>query len=601
MSDKFGAAPSNLKSDVAASSEVMHNIAVPDSEHFATSNSKRGATPGSQDTTLNFKNGVAALNFKSANDQASGILNRALFLRTSRGMNPKIFPSKFRLKGTFLALGAELKNQFAIYKDGQIFISPYIGDLKNVATNERFFALLDMFVRAYELKFDAVIADLHPQFSHTRFFERRGYPVIRYQHHFAHLVSNLAQDELLGSGKKYLGFCFDGTGYGTDGTIWGGEVMVFDPHGYRRVAKFDEIALIGGENAIKNIYKLALALIFKFNAKDAAREFLAKFSASEVANLEKIAPRAVRSSSLGRLFDAFAAIICDLRAVSFDGEAGMRLENLYIDGCEQSYKFRLKKAGAASEAGIFDKIKSSIDSAVRMPEKFGAAKNPICSAEREDKSGVCRGNSIDAAVRIAENFSGSINRDSRATNSNSGERFAATNAANVCSSASDAENSAANSTIGDTEQNFIYAPNSTNTRSLNSAYGINYDLSMSVADSASNSTTNSTGDEAPRGFGGECYVIDYEEAFLQALSDEPRLAATKFINGLANFIAEFAEGFGLEVVLSGGVFQNATLLNLTCAKLRERGIKFHLNRTVPCNDSGIAYGQLAAYLSEISR
>lgn len=532
-------------------------------------------------------------------------LNRALFLRTSRGMNPKIFPSKFRLKGTFLALGAELKNQFAIYKDGQIFISPYIGDLKNVATNERFFALLDMFVRAYELKFDAVIADLHPQFSHTRFFEQRGYPVVRYQHHFAHLVSNLAQNDLLFSGKKYLGFCFDGTGYGTDGTIWGGEVMIFDPRGYRRVAKFDEIALIGGENAIKNIYKLALALVFKFNAKGTAREFLAKFNASEVANLEKIAPRAIRSSSLGRLFDAFAAVICDLRAISFDGEAGMRLENLYIDGCEQSYKFALKKAGAASEAGIFDEIKSSIDSAVRMPEKFGAAKNPIRSAEREDKSGVCRGNSIDAAVRIAENFSGSINRDSRATNSNSGERFAATNAANVCGSASDAENSAANSTIGDTEQNFAYAPNSTNARSLNSAGEINYDLSIntanSTANSISNAAANSSDGEAPWSLGGECYVIDYEEAFLQALSDEPRLAATKFINAIANFIAEFAEGFGLEVALSGGVFQNATLLNLTCKKLRARGIKFHLNREIPCNDSGIAYGQLAAYLSEISR
>nr|WP_298041663.1 hypothetical protein [uncultured Campylobacter sp.] len=520
-------------------------------------------------------------------------------------MNPKIFPSKFRLKGTFLALGAELKNQFAIYKDGQIFISPYIGDLKNVATNERFFALLDMFVRAYELKFDAVIADLHPQFSHTRFFEQRGYPVVRYQHHFAHLVSNLAQNDLLFSGKKYLGFCFDGTGYGTDGTIWGGEVMIFDPRGYRRVAKFDEIALIGGENAIKNIYKLALALVFKFNAKGTAREFLAKFNASEVANLEKIAPRAIRSSSLGRLFDAFAAVICDLRAISFDGEAGMRLENLYIDGCEQSYKFALKKAGAASEAGIFDEIKSSIDSAVRMPEKFGAAKNPIRSAEREDKSGVCRGNSIDAAVRIAENFSGSINRDSRATNSNSGERFAAANAANVCGSASDAENSAANSTIGDTEQNFAYAPNSTNARSLNSAGEINYDLSIntanSTANSISNAAANSSDGEAPWSLGGECYVIDYEEAFLQALSDEPHLAATKFINAIANFIAEFAEGFGLEVALSGGVFQNATLLNLTCKKLRARGIKFHLNREIPCNDSGIAYGQLAAYLSEISR
>lgn len=601
LSDKFGAAPSNLKSDVAASSEVKHNIAVPDSERFVTSNSKRDATPGSQDTTLNFKNGVAALNFKSANDQASGILNRALFLRTSRGMNPKIFPSKFQLKGTFLALGAELKNQFAIYKDGQIFISPYIGDLKNVATNERFFALLDMFVRAYELKFDAVIADLHPQFSHTRFFEQRGYPVVRYQHHFAHLVSNLAQNDLLFSGKKYLGFCFDGTGYGTDGKIWGGEVMVFDPHGYRRVAKFDEIALIGGESAIKNIYKLALALVFKFNAKGAAREFLVKFSASEVANLEKIAPRAVRSSSLGRLFDAFAAIICDLRAVSFDGEAGMRLENLYIQGCEQSYRFALKRANGVEVLSD----KSHVGGVASPSEKFVAAKNSIRSAERNDSSSVCTGNSTDGAASVAENFSGAIDYNNCPTNFASGERFTAANAASVCSAAGKAENSVSNSEVYNAEQNFAYAPNLASTWGLNSTNEINYDSSMSaansVANSISNAAANSSDGEAPRGFGSECYVIDYEEAFLQALSDEPRLAATKFINGLANFIAEFAEGFGLEVALSGGVFQNATLLNLTCAKLRERGIKFHLNRTVPCNDSGMAYGQLAAYLSEISR
>ena len=528
-------------------------------------------------------------------------LDHALFLRTSRGMNPKIFPSKFHAKGTFLALGAELKNQFAIYKDGQIFISPYIGDLKNVATNERFFALLDMFVRAYELKFDAIIADLHPQFSHTRFFEQRGYPVIRYQHHFAHLVSNLAQNELLGSGKKYLGFCFDGTGYGTDGTIWGGEVMIFDPRGYRRIAKFDEIALIGGENAIKNIYKLALALIFKFNAKDAAREFLAKFSASEVANLEKIAPRSIRSSSLGRLFDAFAAVICDLRSVSFDGEAGMRLENLYIQGCEQSYRFALKRANGV---GVLSD-KSPVGGVASPSEKFVAAKNPIRSAERNDSSGVCAGNSTDGAASVAENFSGAIDCNSCPANFASGETFAAANAANVCSAAGKTENSASNSEAYDAEQNFAYAPNSTSARSLNSAGEINYDLSIntanSTANSISNAAANSSDGEAPWSLEGKCYVIDYEEAFLQALSDEPRLAATKFINGLANFIAEFAESFGLEVVLSGGVFQNATLLNLTCAKLRARGIKFHLNRAVPCNDSGIAYGQLAAYLSEISR
>ena len=487
--------------------------------------------------------------------------NHALFLRTSRGMNPKIFPSKFYLKGTFLALGAELKNQFAIYKDGQIFISPYIGDLKNVATNERFFALLDMFVRAYELKFDAVIADLHPQFSHTRFFEQRGYPVVRYQHHFAHLVSNLAQNELLFSGKKYLGFCFDGTGYGKDGTIWGGEVMVFDPHGYRRVAKFDEIALIGGENAIKNIYKLAIALIFKFNAKDAAHEFLAKFNVSEVANLEKIAPRAVRSSSLGRLFDAFAAVICNLRTVSFDGEAGMRLENLYIDGCKQSYKFRLKKAGE-------NFIQNAPQSASQQQSADDLAREAGQSGlNAQDRSGM---------------------KDSCALQGDFKEL------ANDAASKNELGLAAQKIAEGSGKKNESSAVNSINQASV-------LNLINLESKDASNADQSPQNRACAPSLEGECYVIDYEEAFLQALRDEPRLAATKFINGLANFIAEFAESFGLEVALSGGVFQNATLLNLTCAKLRARGIKFHLNRAVPCNDSGIAYGQLAAYLSEISR
>ncbi len=537
--------------------------------------SARGASISNSASALNSTNAAnladAAKSANTANSASytnlsaeADALDRALFLRTSRGMNPKIFPSKFQLKGTFLALGAELKNEFAIYKDGQIFISPYIGDLKNVATNERFFALLDMFVRAYELKFDAVIADLHPQFSHTRFFEQRGYPVVRYQHHFAHLVSNLAQNDLLSSGKKYLGFCFDGTGYGTDGTIWGGEVMVFDPRGYRRVAKFDEIALIGGENAIKNIYKLALALVFKFNVKDAAREFLAKFSASEVANLEKIAPRAVRSSSLGRLFDAFAAVICDLRAVSFDGEAGMRLENLYIQGCEQSYKFRLKKAG-----------ENFIQNAPYSASQQRGADDLRHETQREAGQGVLNVQNRSGAKNSCA-LQGDFKKLEGDTASKDWLEWAARNIAG-----SDEKNT-------NVAANFIEQASAMNL--INSE-------SKNAAD-ADQSPQNET---CAPSFEGECYVIDYEEAFLQALNDEPRLAATKFINGLANFIAEFADGFELEVVLSGGVFQNATLLNLTCKKLRERGIKFHLNCKIPCNDSGIAYGQLAAYLSEISR
>ncbi|MBR2156658.1 MAG: carbamoyltransferase HypF, partial [Campylobacter sp.] len=178
--------------------------------------------------------------------------NFTQFLRTSRGLNPQIYKSKFDIKGSFLALGAEMKNQFAIYKDGQIFISPYIGDLKNIATNQRFFELLEIFIKTYDLKFDAVIGDLHPNFLHSKHFENLGFKVVKFQHHFAHLVANLADNDLLGSGKKYLGFSFDGTGYGEDGTIWGGEVLEFDEFEFERVLHFDEFALIGGESSIKN-------------------------------------------------------------------------------------------------------------------------------------------------------------------------------------------------------------------------------------------------------------------------------------------------------------------------------------------------------------
>ena len=371
--------------------------------------------------------------------------NSTQFLRTSRGLNPQIFKSKFDIKGTFLALGAELKNEFAIYKDGQIFISPYIGDLKNIATNERFFALLDMFIKTYDLKFDAVLGDLHPNFLHTKHFENLGYKVIRFQHHFSHLVANLSENNLLGSEKKYLGFSFDGTGYGTDGTIWGGEVFEFDEFGFKRVLHFDEFSLIGGENSIKNIYKLAISLIFKFGIEDEASAYLSQFSETEISNLKKIAPRSPRTSSLGRIFDAFCAVICAQKSVSFDGQSGMRLENLFDESkitpqSEKRYKFEIKNG-----------------------------------------------------------------------------------------------------------------------------------------------------------------KISVKNAFLNALNDEPKTAATNFINAIAKIMLQIAKAQNLEVVLSGGVFQNATLLNLLIQKFSQNGIKFHLHKNTPTNDSGVALGQLMAHLSRLEK
>ena len=371
--------------------------------------------------------------------------NFTQYLRTSRGLNPQIYKSKFDIKGSFLALGAEMKNQFAIYKDGQIFISPYIGDLQNIATNWRFFELLEIFIKTYDLKFDAVIGDLHPNFLHSKHFENLGFKVAKFQHHYAHLVANLADNDLLGSGKKYLGFSFDGTGYGEDGTIWGGEVLEFDEFGYERVLHFDEFALIGGESSIKNIYKLAISLIFKFDLENEASEFLSKFSKNEISNLKKVASNSPQTSSLGRIFDAFASVICGQRSVSFDGQSGMILENL------------------------FDESKITSES------------------EKRYKFEIINGK------------------------------------------------------------------------------------------------------------------ISVKNAFLNALKDEPSVAASNFINALAKIMLQIAKERKLEVVLSGGVFQNVTLLNLVVQKFSASGVKFYLHKNTPCNDSGVALGQLMAYLSALNK
>ncbi|MBR8463978.1 carbamoyltransferase HypF [Campylobacter sp. faydin G-24] len=303
--------------------------------------------------------------------------SKPVFLRTSRGVNPKFIHTNFKKQGTFLAVGAELKNQFAIYKDGEVMISPYIGDLKNIATFERFDSLIRMFECTYELKFDAIIADLHPHFLNLKWAKDKieqnslkwvktdhqssssksllsfrklclnpkfkNINLIQVQHHYAHLLSVIFENEL-DSSKEYLGFCFDGTGYGTDGTIWGGEVMIVNSKNYERIYHFDEFLLIGGESSIKNIWQIAYSIILKYGLKSVATEFLAKFDDKKLINLKTIYNHqlnCVTTSSLGRIFDAFGSIVLGIDSVSYEGEVGMELEALYDKNIKKSYKFEI--------------------------------------------------------------------------------------------------------------------------------------------------------------------------------------------------------------------------------------------------------------------
>ena len=239
---------------------------------------------------------------------------------------------------TILALGSELKNTFGIYYKGNIFLSPYIGDLKNIATKERFDALLATFKRTYELEFTEIIADLHPHFSHTKDFEKSGQNIKKLAHHKAHIYSVMCENNLP-LNADILGFAFDGTGYGEDSKIWGGEVFgVCDSKGLKRLYHFENFAMIGSENAIKNIYFLAFALLRKYELS--APSFFGRFNQNQLKRLEiGLKAASVQTSSLGRIFDAVASIVLGLDSVSYDAQAPMELEALYDPSLDVCYEF----------------------------------------------------------------------------------------------------------------------------------------------------------------------------------------------------------------------------------------------------------------------
>lgn len=237
---------------------------------------------------------------------------------------------------TILALGSELKNTFGIYHEGNIFLSPYIGDLKNIATKKRFDTLLATFKRTYELEFTEIIADLHPHFSHTKDFESKN--LKKLAHHKAHIYSVMCENNLP-LNADIIGFAFDGTGYGEDFKIWGGEVFgVCKSKGLKRLYHFDNFAMIGSQNAIKNIYFLAFALLRKYELR--APSFFGRFDENQLKRLEiGLKAASVQTSSLGRIFDAVASIVLGLDSVSYDAQAPMELEALYDSSLDVCYEF----------------------------------------------------------------------------------------------------------------------------------------------------------------------------------------------------------------------------------------------------------------------
>ena len=256
--------------------------------------------------------------------------NEPYMIRRSRGYAPLPFMTSTDWKGQVLAVGGELKNTFCIGVDSRFYPSPYVGDLEDLRTVKALQETIHRFQTLLEVEPQVVVCDLHPKYNSTVVAESLSYPVIQVQHHYAHVLSCMTENDCQ---EPVIGVSFDGTGYGTDGTIWGGEILLADYQDFTRFGSITPFLQIGGDASAKEGWRIAVSMIYGYT-KDRGKaweiiEKLGLCSEQESKVQFTMADRkinAVMSTSAGRLFDAVSAILGIRRQSSFEGEASTALQ-----------------------------------------------------------------------------------------------------------------------------------------------------------------------------------------------------------------------------------------------------------------------------------
>lgn len=267
---------------------------------------------------------------------------REMVLRRARGYAP--LPVRLPQATTpILALGAHLKNTVALGIDASAFISQHIGDLETEEAYSAFLGSSRDLPRLYESTPETIACDLHPDYLSTKYATEFSVPIRKVQHHWAHVAACMAENDL---SPPLLGVSWDGTGYGGDGTIWGGEFLFVDANGVTRFAHLRHFRLPGGEAAVREPRRTALGILYEIFGYQLWQhsELLHDFDKAELKLLQPMMLRTVNSpatSSAGRLFDAVAALVGLRPRASFEGQAAMDLEFACQSGIETSYGFQL--------------------------------------------------------------------------------------------------------------------------------------------------------------------------------------------------------------------------------------------------------------------
>lgn len=256
--------------------------------------------------------------------------DKPYMIRRSRGYAPLPVMVSAPWKGQVLAVGGELKNSFCIGVDGRFYLSPYVGDLEDLRTVNALRETIGRLETLLEVEPPVVVSDMHPRYNSTMIAEESGLPVIKVQHHYAHILSCMAENDCQ---EPVIGVSFDGTGYGMDGTIWGGEILLADYKAFQRFGCITPFLQIGGDASSREGWRIAVSMLYG-QMKDRAAgmtmiEKLNLCSAQDAKVQMTMADRkinAVMSTSAGRLFDGVSAILGIRKASTFEGEASMALE-----------------------------------------------------------------------------------------------------------------------------------------------------------------------------------------------------------------------------------------------------------------------------------
>lgn len=252
-------------------------------------------------------------------------------IRRSRGYAPLPFMMGNEFKGRVLAVGGELKNAFCIGKNQLFYPSPYIGDMGDVRTVKALKESVKRMEELLETKPQIVACDMHPSYNTRAAAEEMGLPVFLVQHHYAHILSCMAENEWT-TEKRVIGVSFDGTGYGTDGTIWGGEILLADYDSFTRWGCIEPFAQTGGDASAKEGWRIAVSLLGKIYGKENALLIIETLGLCEPKlaklqfTMEERGINTVQSTSAGRLFDAVSAILDIRKSSTFEGEASTSLQ-----------------------------------------------------------------------------------------------------------------------------------------------------------------------------------------------------------------------------------------------------------------------------------